>query len=1056
MGIISRSGNSMCSLLMIAAIIFGAAQPGVGAEDDSKERALRRRARALKAEMQLAGPGMVPSIMAVSQPSTTQPASRPTGSRPAEPAKPKLIPMSFSNASLNDIAKFLNDQLGKPVTISKELASVQVTLVNPKPLTPDEAMYVLNTVLNEHGVAIEERDRTIHLIPISQVSQSLIRTVGPEVDVATLTPRNAIVRKVFKLQQYDPTKMVDVLKPLLPAYGHITADPASSKLIIVANVERLMLISGIISQLDVPGVAGGQLRVFPIKNVDVYELIPMLEKLVAGYLGVEVKAVSSSGGPSGGPGEGQRRDRGMPEGMPMEMRGGGPEGPKGGGGAGPALGVGAITIKAEKTPVLLIPDSRQSCIVVAGPPNVLDQIGIWLTTLDQRKPPSTDNEIVEAQYNDAGELVNQLNAMLNGVPDSTLRSALHLYPFPSSRKIMIVGSEQNRQMLKAWLKELDVADTGTRIIKTFSLKNADAQQVVENIKELFGGEKQQGYGYYFSYSSRRENTEDRTKVNASANVRSNSVTVQASPEKMTRIAEQIAELDKPLAGIEAPPRVFNLKFADPEKTKELLENLFTKKDGPSMPPWWYDDMPESTPSPVGRLFGQFRFEAYAETGKLIVVSKNEENYKVVEDIIEEIDRPQTAGVPRIIQLKFANAETLAEQLNALLNAPGTPATILRQGTLGQSLKDTESDDSPYNTKQSNNGNQSSNPKQQQQQGSTMMQFWWQDARVDQMKARQASNLVGKLRIIPNIERNLLMVAAPEAYAEAIEEFVRNLDQPGQQVLIKAVIAEVTLDDATSLGYRFSSDPSAFASGDPMVSEDALKGLLTYDWSDTFGRNHTLTFNIPVNNLINALRRVTDLKIRSEPKVFTADNQKAVFFDGQDVPFIDQSQTNTLGNGLIQSYSYRPVGIKLAVRPHITKDRNIDLQVNLEVSSYRAGNTLFGGLIIDRRETDTRIVLEDGKTFLISGILREEDRKVLKRVPGLGDIPGLGELFKHRELAKVNSELLIFLTPYVIGPESPHNPVASEPLQRLQQNFPENQSFGPDVEVPPDYKNKEQK
>ncbi|MBI4580674.1 MAG: hypothetical protein HY718_13280 [Planctomycetes bacterium] len=1000
----------------------------------------------------------MPRAAAATQPATaeagTQPATGPggsqpaTGTRPAEAPKPKLIPMSFNNASMNDIAKFINEQLGKPVIPGKEVGSIQVTLINPKPLPPDEAMEVLTTALNDAGVAIEQRDKTIHLIPVAQVAQSLLRTVGPEVDPATLSPKTMIVRKVFKVRHYDATKLVDVVKPLLPAYGHITAT-GSGQVIIVANVERLIMMDGIIRQLDVPGVAGGELRVFPIKNMDVYEIVPMLEKLVAGYLGVEVKAVSAAGAgpPAGERGEG-RRSSGGPEGREVVMGPGGPM-PAPGGGPGPSAGPGAVTVKAEKTPVLLMPDPRQSCIVVAAPPNVLDQIETWLATLDQPKPPRTQTEIVEAQYSDPGELVNQLNSMLSGIPDDSLRNALRIYPFPSSRRIVIVGSEQNRALVKGWLEELDVADTGVRVLRTFMLKNADAQQVAENIKDLFG-ESSSRYGGWWGgwYGGSSRGGEDRSKVNATANVRSNSVTVQASPEKMTRIEEQIAEWDSPSAGIEAAPRVFNLRFADPEKTRELLENLFTKKSGPSLPPWWYDEMPDAEPTPVGRLFGQFRFEAYPETGKLIVVSKNEENYQVIEDLLTEIDRPQTAGVPRMIQLKFANAETLAEQLNALLNAPGTPAAILRQGVPpGTSLKEQDSE-SPYNTSsdQSNVRTQRSTQQQGQQPGTSMMQFWWQSAPTDLIKTRQASNLVGKLRIVPNVEQNLLMVAAPEAYADAIEEFVHDLDRPGQQVLIKAVIAEVKLEDAMSLGYRFSSDPNAFNIADPFINEDALKGLFTYDFVDQLDEHNTITFNIPVTNLINLLHRVTDLRIRSEPKVFTADNQKATFFDGQDVPFIDQSQTNAVGTGLIQSFQYRPVGINLTVRPHITKDRNIDLQVSLEVSSFLPGNTLFGGVIIDRRQTETRVVLEDGRTFMISGILREEEREITRTVPGLGDIPVLGELFKHRAPAKVNTELLIFLTPYVIGPDLPHAPVESEPLQRLREQFP-GPAFGPDVKAP---------
>jgi len=164
-------------------------------------------------------------------------------------------------------------------------------------------------------------------------------------------------------------------------------------------------------------------------------------------------------------------------------------------------------------------------------------------------------------------------------------------------------------------------------------------------------------------------------------------------------------------------------------------------------------------------------------------------------------------------------------------------------------------------------------------------------------------------------------------------------------------------------------------------------------------------------------------------ILAADNVEAEFFDGQDVPFISHVQTLDTG-ARTEDFKYFPVGIRLRVKPHITKDRNIDLTVNLLVSNLVPGVTLFGGAVVDRRETTTRIVLEDGRTFLISGILREEEHAIIRRVPGLGDIPGLGELFKHREMAKVNSELLIFLTPHVIGPKGPYTKVETEPQERI--------------------------
>lgn len=964
---------------------------------------------------------------AATAPAATAPATGPAGTTPAEtqPDKPKTVPLSFTNAPLAQIAKFLTENMDKPVLIDKEVEKTQITVVNPKPLPVEEALFVLTTALHEQGVAIEERERTIHLIPIAEIVRRQIDTVPAEVDVATITPTNRIVRKIFELRHHDPARLIDVLKPLIPTYGHIVADTNTRKLIIVSPVDRLITLGRIIKELDQPDVSGGELRVFPIQHVDIFEVIPTLEKLIAGYLGSEVKATTISGGPG---------ESGAP-------RPGGPPSP-GGQEKGKPAEAGGVAIKADKTAVLLIPEARRSAIVVAAPSNVLSQIEAWLNILDQPKPPSTQWEIIEVRFGDPEDLSERLTNMLAQVPEVSLRNAVRILPFPASRRMMIFGSEQNRETIKKWLAEIDVEDTGTRITRTFELKYADAQQIADNIKELFGPEGGQSpfRVYYYDSGRRGRGDTDRSQVTVTANVRRNTLAVVASPEKMPRIAEQIEEWDKPLEN-EAAPLIITLKYADPAKTKELLENLFTKKERSSTPWWWYDGEQEATTAAVGRLFGQFRFEAYPDTGKLIVVSKTEENYAVIRQMIEEIDRPQEAGLPRTIQLKFADAETVAEQLNALLNAPGTPTSILRRGRL-EGFEQFADDRSPYNRSRQTEA-RPSDQQQQQDQSQTVMRFWWQEPADPNIKARQPSNLVGKLRIVPNIERNLLLVAVPEEYSQAIDELVNELDQPGYQVLIRAAIAEVSLEDAMSLGFRFSTDAGAFTSGDPLMTDNALRGLFSYQFQDMHANTHTFTVNADVNGLLSLLRRITDLKIRSEPKILTADNVEAEFFDGQDIPFLSSTRLTDAGNR-DDSFDYFPVGITLRVRPHITEEKSINLTVKLRVSSVVPGRTLFGGAIVDRRETTTQILLEDGRTFMISGILREEERAIIRSVPGLGDVPGLGELFKHRETAKVNTELLVFLTPYVIGPRTvppASDPIEKDPMDRFEQHWPADDTIG---------------
>ncbi|MFG0293742.1 MAG: type II secretion system protein GspD, partial [Phycisphaerales bacterium JB050] len=166
-------------------------------------------------------------------------------------------------------------------------------------------------------------------------------------------------------------------------------------------------------------------------------------------------------------------------------------------------------------------------------------------------------------------------------------------------------------------------------------------------------------------------------------------------------------------------------------------------------------------------------------------------------------------------------------------------------------------------------------------------------------------------------------------------------------------------------------------------------------------------------------------ILSEPRIFTSDNQEAVFFDGQDVPIITDTNTTQDGN-IIASREYRAVGISLRARPRITTQGAVDLRVNLELSSIQPTATEDGFFIFDRRETTTQLIVQNGQTVVISGILRSEESDIVRKVPFLGDIPILGALFSSTERSVENAELVAFITPIVVQND--------EELEKLNEPF----------------------
>jgi len=244
------------------------------------------------------------------------------------------------------------------------------------------------------------------------------------------------------------------------------------------------------------------------------------------------------------------------------------------------------------------------------------------------------------------------------------------------------------------------------------------------------------------------------------------------------------------------------------------------------------------------------------------------------------------------------------------------------------------------------------------------------------------------------------------------------------VLISAVIAEVSLDDSTSLGTRFSNSAITPTLSDNVVgfsggrnsagqNQQAFSATKNNILSGLFD-NSVLNVGADINVIIQALASKAKVAILSEPRIFTGDNQQAEFFDGQDIAFITNSQTPTGANSnVVNSFDYKAVGIALRVRPRITPERDVDLKVNLQLSSIDPSRTIQNQAVIDRRETTTQLIVKDGQTVVISGILRSEDSDVKRKVPVVGDIPLLNFFFSSSERIKTNTELVAFITPVVV-------------------------------------------
>lgn len=636
---------------------------------------------------------------------------------------------------------------------------------------------------------------------------------------------------------------------------------------------------------------------------------------------------------------------------------------------------------------------------------------------------------------------------------------------PESNQLIVMGNIGLLQRIERLVASLDQPAAASLATETFRLRYADSTQVATNIRDLFaqaaggnqnqnqnpfqnffrggqqggGGQNNQGgnRGGQQGGNGNRQNSgqsgaQISSNLRVTSNAQQNAVTVLAEKSILDQIREQISQnWDRPLPEQAVVPRVYDLKNTDPVKIKATLTTLFGNAGSAEA------GQQQNQNRGANPLYGQFSFDAIPDSGRLVVVAKNPENIDAISKIIADLDQPQASGLPQIIELKHAQAEELAEQLNALLAQEGTLAQITRQET---GLTTSASSRSPFasdsqTTANTNQGNQN------QQNAAGSIRFWWQNARPPTTNAG-SSNLVSKLRIVPVWRQNALMVLSPPEYQASVLALIESLDRPGRQVLLSAVIAEISVDDSTALGLRWGSSPITPTNNDNSISiggQTQANGTTSQTITGTQNNilpslfdTSVLNIGVNINAVLQALAQKTAVNILSEPRIFTSDNQQAEFFSGQDVPFITDSQTSTANNNLIQSFDYRAVGIALRVRPRITVKRDVDLQINLELSNIEPSQTLFGGFIVDRRETTTHLIVRDGQTVVVSGILRTEESDTVRKVPLLGDIPLLGELFKSTEKTKNKTELIAFITPYVITNPEDAGATNAKDLKRLDE------------------------
>jgi general secretion pathway protein D len=640
--------------------------------------------------------------------------------------------------------------------------------------------------------------------------------------------------------------------------------------------------------------------------------------------------------------------------------------------------------------------------------------------------------VLELKNAEAGEITRVLNEFIRRDGTSSPVKTVKIIPDPRSNSIVLTATEDNLKIVESLVGQLDQKTGAVVQIKSYTLKGASALEVASTLSNLLKPEQQaklRGW-QWFDENSVAE-IASAFPMKALADGKTNSIIVTATTTQLELVDKIVAALD-----FNRSLKVYTLRFADPKELAALLTQMTQSQYPPtsiqsdartssifvtatdeqlklldlvvaevdrqvqdSVKMKVYTLKNAESQEITEMLAGVFKSQPGVlskpidvipnkRTGSILIKAPSE-YFAVIDDLIQHLDNiPRDEEVTFVAQLKSANAKSVSEILRGL-----TKGTVVTDVPNGLPMRQNSSQPAAAPPVDKPNTVNRLGPAPQDEPA---------QARVNgnlQVQSDEASNTI----VVKTSRRNL----------SAIQNLIKELDRYRPQVLIKVLIAEVTLTNDLQYGVEgFYENGQRFASGE----------LGTYRAQTALGNGVSgFSYLLTANTFRVTLRALAErglLKVLATPRILAMDNQLASFTVGQSVPFITNSRQTPEGS-VLNTVQYVDIGIILRVTPKINSDGMVMMSIHPEVSDVAAqaqGVVISPGAIaptFNRNAADTTVNVKNGQTIILGGLIRESEDTSTTLVPGLGDIPILGNLFSRTSTTKNRRELMIFLTPHVV-------------------------------------------
>jgi len=456
-----------------------------------------------------------------------------------------------------------------------------------------------------------------------------------------------------------------------------------------------------------------------------------------------------------------------------------------------------------------------------------------------------------------------------------------------------------------------------------------------------------------------------------------------------------------------------------------------------------------------------KFQTVSRMNAIMVISRKPAMLRTAETWIKRLDRANTSKTVHVYRIKYGEAKQIARVLTEMFIGSSGASDNALDSPLGQLAPGSGASASASDRLSAGgNSSQTGTSSSQQQQMSTSLvanrgfggtppPAVVPSGPTTNLNDTHSSTSGGKailegVRITADVVNNTLLIYADQENYRLIEDTLRQIDKPQLQVAIDATVAEVTLNDSLAYGVQAyltsknlglrpdqgsalnttaTSAPAAAAAG--TVANAFLNRAFP-------GFNFLIGSESQPSMILDALHTVTDVKVLSNPSLVVIDNQVASLQVGDQVPVSTGSATVlTTNNTVVNTIDYRNTGIILRVAPRVNVNGNVRLDIEQEISNVSPATANSLTPTVAERKVKSSISVASGQTVLLAGLISETHQGTRNGIPGLDQIPSLGDVFSHNDRSTARTELIIFIRPQIIRDGTDAHYVAEELRSKLR-------------------------